>query len=555
MQLNLLERPWIPVRLLDGRRTKVRPAQLSGADIAAFDAVRADFNGALAQFAISLLQTAAPVDSDIEWRQLWQQPPDEHTLNEWFAAFSPVFDLDGDGPRFMQDHELRMSDADPVSIGNLLIETPGENALRNNSDHFVKRGLVGGLCPDCAAAALFTLQVNAPSGGAGHRTGLRGGGPLTTLLVTDAPRSGSVSLWKSLWLNVRRCGEFAPDGGPDPREFHRAFPWCRPLSAIQKDGGQTTPAQTHPAHVFWAMPRRIRLDLNQGPQGRCDLCDEVCDHLVERYVTRNYGFNYKGPWRHPLSPYYETKEGWLSLHPQPDGLGYKHWLGWVLGVQSDKRRVEPAPAIGRFSKADAERRLGIGLRMWAFGYDMDNMKARGWHEATVPLYALADGSPAAQKAVREDVAAWLAGADLAASYLRGAVKHAWFGTKAAGDLGFVDAAFWSGTQADFYTLLGEHIAATQQGTTLERTAAAERWLAQLRRAVLRLFDDELVGPAAIERTNPARAAAAHQQLGANLNGPKLRAALSLPDVVKPSTARSKPKGVKQQGGAQQAASE
>jgi hypothetical protein len=29
---------------------------------------------------------------------------------------------------------------------------------------------------------LFSLQLNAPSGGKGYRTGLRGGGPLTTLI-------------------------------------------------------------------------------------------------------------------------------------------------------------------------------------------------------------------------------------------------------------------------------------------------------------------------------------------------------------------------------------
>ena len=33
----------------------------------------------------------------------------------------------------------------------------------------------------------------------------------------------------------------------------------------------------------------------------------------------------------------------LPLHPQPGGLGYRHWLGWVLGLRSDKRVVELYP--------------------------------------------------------------------------------------------------------------------------------------------------------------------------------------------------------------------
>jgi CRISPR system Cascade subunit CasA len=28
------------------------------------------------------------------------------------------------------------------------------------------------------------------------------------------------------------------------------------------------------------------------------------------------------------------------------------------------------------------------FRLWAFGYDMDNMKARCWYEAQMPLYEI-----------------------------------------------------------------------------------------------------------------------------------------------------------------------
>ena len=81
----------------------------------------------------------------------------------------------------MQDFSLKPEEAGLNSIAALLIESPGENALRNNSDHFRQARQVECLCPDCAAPALFTLQTNAPAGGVGYRTGLRGGGPLTTL--------------------------------------------------------------------------------------------------------------------------------------------------------------------------------------------------------------------------------------------------------------------------------------------------------------------------------------------------------------------------------------
>ena len=63
--MNLLHDPWMPVRDHAGSRHWITPDRLSGPDLVAFDADRPDFNSALAQFAIGLLQTATPVQSEI----------------------------------------------------------------------------------------------------------------------------------------------------------------------------------------------------------------------------------------------------------------------------------------------------------------------------------------------------------------------------------------------------------------------------------------------------------------------------------------------------------
>lgn len=534
--MNLLDEPWLPVRLHDGRQLWIAPHQLSDPGVAAFDACRADFNGALAQFAIALLQTCTPVDGGSDWRALLKTPPDAATLSAWFAPHRAAFEFEGDGARFMQDFELRATDAGPNSIGGLLIDTPGENAVKNNSDHFVKRGRVERLCPHCAALALFALQTNAPSGGAGHRTGLRGGGPLTTLLIATGNAAAPASLWQTLWLNVRGQQAFLAGGiEPGMDAPHRSFPWLAAQSAIQKEQGDTTPMQVHPAHVFWAMPRRIRLDMDAVGAGACDLCGRESAQLIGQYVTRNYGFNYKGAWHHPLSPYYEGKEGKLPLHPQPDGLGYRHWLAWVLGMESDKRKVESAVVVSHFlAQSRIEQKTGMALRLWAFGYDMDNAKARCWYDATVPLYHLGDCGLPAQKALREEAGDWLSGAELTASYLRSAVKDAWFSADARGDLGFIDAAFWSRTEPGFYRLLRERIQTLRDGNAGDAIARAEAWRRTLRAAALLLFDTELVGAGPIERQNPARIAAAHRKLESSLNGSKLTQALGLPVPVKPA---------------------
>ena len=76
-----------------------------------------------------------------------------------------------------------------MPVGALLIDTPGANALRKNTDLFVKRGRIEVLSRAAAAIGLFTLSAYAPAGGAGIRTSLRGGGPLTTLLLPGTTRA------------------------------------------------------------------------------------------------------------------------------------------------------------------------------------------------------------------------------------------------------------------------------------------------------------------------------------------------------------------------------
>jgi len=532
--MNLLHDPWMPVRGADGQRHWITPCRLAEPQWRAFDADRPDFNGALAQFAIGLLQTTTPVADGIEWRALFTTPPDMETLQHWFEAVAAAFELDGDRPRFMQDFALGTDGVAINDISGLLVDAPGENTVKNNADHFVKRAQLNALCPACAATALFTLQLNAPSGGAGHRTGLRGGGPLSTLVL--APEGGR--LWHDLWMNVRDRPALLAQGGNDTHaHMQRTFPWLGPITELQAQKGELAQAQVHPAHVYWAMPRRIRLETAGPATGPCDACGRTSNNLVSRYATKNYGLNYKGTWTHPLSPYYEGKEGWLPVHPQPDGLGYKHWLGWVLGVAGEKKTVRVAQVVERALMLPL-RQTGGALRLWAFGYDMDNMKARCWYESTLPLYDLADCDRDMRHQLQAEVSRWLAGAELAGMFLRGAVKDAWFSGDARGDFAHIDATFWSATEPAFYRHLQTLIEAARSGTEHPALPVREAWHITLRKTALRLFDQSYVGAGPIERQNPRRIALAHKQLRNSLLGPKLRSALGLPvDDPKPQPAR------------------
>ncbi|MGO9570578.1 MAG: type I-E CRISPR-associated protein Cse1/CasA, partial [Desulfomonilaceae bacterium] len=328
MTFNLIEQPWIPVITVSGLRKSIAPWEITDRyaqdPIVALDAPRADFRGAQIQFLIGIVQTAAAPRDQGEWLSSWHNPPRPEDLRRSFSPLAHAFDLDGGGPRFMQDLELIKGEE--KEVGALLIESPGEKTVRDNTDHFIKAGSVAGLCRECCASALFTLQTNAPSGGVGHRTSLRGGGPLTTLVIGNQDR-----LWQTVWLNTLTLPVFLNCTGANPQNAkdEDQFPWLAPTRTSEPDRGYaTTPEDVHPSQVFWGMPRRIRLDFSTARSGPCDLCRAVTDNLVQRYFTKNYGVNYEGSWRHPLTPHFSDSSGArLPRHAQPGGVSYRHWLG------------------------------------------------------------------------------------------------------------------------------------------------------------------------------------------------------------------------------------
>jgi CRISPR system Cascade subunit CasA len=530
--MNLIDAPWIPVRRASGARTWVAPWHITDDivhdPIVALDAARPDFNGALMQFLIGLVQTTTSMDSQEAWEAAMDAPPNAEILKAQFDTVRSAFELDGEGPRFMQDLTISPEDATKNHIAALLIETPGVQAEERNADHFVKRGAAAHMCYDCAATALFALQANAPAGGQGNRTSLRGGGPLTTLVAytRQSQSDHPAILWRDVWLNIRPQREFLLDCDSNRDAPHSTFPWLGSIDTLQP-GDETQPMQVHPAQMFWGMPRRIRLSFHDVSQGLCEICGRQVKQRLSGYIAKNYGTNYKGPWRHPLTPYYRQKEDdpALPMHPQPGGIGYRYWLGLVLGMAQDKKRIEPARVVQYFIQSD-RRKLGQ-YRLWAFGYDMDNMKARCWYEATFPLYDLR--TRRAQELVIGVASRAIDAAEWVASCTRNAIKDAWFsaGAEVRGNLSFVDATYWSRTEEGFYSILGDAVQLARDGREFDATAATrEKWRKALIRASEQLFDENAAS-ADIGIANPKRIAGAQKNLLKQLQSTKLQQLLAL----------------------------
>ncbi len=371
--LSLLDEKWIPVIHFDGHISKINPCQISDETIFDLAYFRPDFQGAGYQFLIGLLQTTfSPYDHE-EWFEYWDNGILQSELNKAFSQVQTAMQFGATKPAFMQDFNKLNTNYLPIS--GLLVEGPGENALKKNTDHFIKRDFVKAICPHCAAIALFTLQTNAPSGGQGHRVSLRGGGPITTLLMPELNQAAP--LWKKLWLNVMPLSD-------DEKPTHydeTVFPWLnKTITSEPPKNLSVFPEQANYCQAFWGMPRRIELDFNHVKQGECDLCGETSTQLITHYQTKNYGIQYQN-WRHPLTPYrVDIKTGaLLAIKGQPGGLIYRDWLGMVTNYEN----VVAAKIIF----VNDERRLKgkDKCRLWCFGYDFDNMKARCWYEHTFPV--------------------------------------------------------------------------------------------------------------------------------------------------------------------------
>ncbi|MEW6220898.1 MAG: type I-E CRISPR-associated protein Cse1/CasA [Thermodesulfobacteriota bacterium] len=219
--------------------------------------------------------------------------------------------------------------------------------------------------------------------GGGKFTSLRGGRPLSTLLIGE-------TLWETAWLNVLEARHFEPVG-PSPEH---CFPWLAPEKFIKaKTGRSVSSEKMAPVHVYWGMPRRVLLQPEQlqSPVS-CGICGQECRATcVRKFLDATMGMSYyhgdgkkkKPSWirpLHPLSPYEMSKGYPSALHPPAGGLTYRHWLGLVY-VDGDSNR-QPATVIQRFL---AER---DDLRLWAYGYEMASANARYWHESIIPLVAI-----------------------------------------------------------------------------------------------------------------------------------------------------------------------
>jgi CRISPR system Cascade subunit CasA len=488
---SLLSAKWIPVKRADGSHDPIAPheitSDLDSNPIVSFAWPRPDFDLAAHEFLIGLFAVAFPPKGQRDWLRYFRTPPPPEELREVFQPYTAAFSLDGEGPRFLQDFSPLEGESWPVEA--LFIEAPGTSkaTIDKNNDLLVKRGRFSVLSRASAAMALYTLQQFAPEGGSGHRTSLRGGGPLVTFIVPGAPENGrALALSQKLWLHV-------PQSRPlDTGRMALAFPWLAPT--ITSESKVTiSEVDADRLQAFFGMPRRIRLLFEKNDTLRpCDVTGVVDEIVVRRFTMRPRGVEY-GVWRHPLTPYYKDNTVTRPVHTPEGSVGYRQWLGLVYESANGSRLPARAVVEARPRLRDAGSSYMGDARLFAGGYKAKSANILAFAEAEMPIHVVENED--LEKRISNFSETLVEAASTATSALCLKIRTALLGSKRKGDMGstLLDAPrerLWTDTERDFHNLLTDAIEQLENDKTGDaQIALAERWRGTLEQRALRIFDE------------------------------------------------------------------
>ena len=466
--VNLLDDPWIPVTRKNGDKDIIAPYQITSDHdtnpVIELNAPRPDFNGALIQFLIGLVQTAYPPKSDKEWTDRFNNIPSCDELQRLFAPFTEAFQLDGQGFRFMQDSSVR-ENGDIIPIRNLLIEYPASR------DMFVKSRLLNHICPICAGYALLTFQINGPPSGRGHMTGIRGSNPVTCVIPDS-------TLWNTINMNIIPQEKWPYDEKPDMENLDLIFPWLKKRTS--DDLIKSTRINSHPLQIFWGMPNRFFLDIEDSDSISCDLCGHITHKVVKKFFRKPYGISYDETWSiHPLSPHRFIKEKNLPVKLKSNLITYRYYPEFTNLYHT--KNSSPSLNIAHFyDSRHYFRKKPKKFSLWIFGYDMNNAKAQCWYESTLPIFEHFDDK--SRELFESCVNNLVHTSEYVVQILSSAIKPVLAGKEP----GEISDRFWKETESRFFDTLDTIYPVLDNPQEINRIKLS--WLEFLRNKAKSLFD-------------------------------------------------------------------
>jgi len=513
--MNLMTDQWIPVIRKDGTKDRIVPWQIAESDnpVVELTAPRPDFQGALYQFLIGLLQTCfAPEDED-SWLERWEEMPSPDELQKAFGSVEAAFELyNPGGAAFMQEnptsdkHQEEFDKAEWLPVEDLIGGSLSVNTRKGNKDLFVKTKQIEVISPHWAALSLFNVQVTGVLAWGKHRIGLRGNAPLTTIVLPDA--SQSTTLWKKLWLNVifQEDMDLIP-GDPMKNQISDVFPW---MGKTRKSPGKkppTSPSDGNPLQHYWAMPRRIKLMI-ELVHCQCDLSGEPIKWGVKSYKRVKNGVYYTNGWVHPLTPYIRSDKNQFpkALVGRDVADGFRQWMSLNFDEYFDEKnknvRWGRALVVKHFYE-EKKHNIHIPTRLWCFGYDADSADVKCWYESMMPTFEV---PPTKIDHLKAHVSEALQISCQLAEVLRFSLIRSWFRpqtdssgkqkwshvTKSINKAGYlstyknIEYEYWEHLEVHFRAIIDELIGLEDMAG--KPMSIYKKWVREIQRYCLQYFD-------------------------------------------------------------------
>ncbi|PHS69655.1 MAG: hypothetical protein COB22_08745 [Cycloclasticus sp.] len=215
------------------------------------------------------------------------------------------------------------------------------------------------VCPDCVPLLNYNLHMNIKAesfGPAGGSTGIRGGGSISTLIAAK-------NLKQTVLANTMTTDFFSRYKGNSTT--NKSLMWEEPPTG-----------DIYYAHKIglerglFATAYHISFDRLNEPCV-CDICGNQAQQSIKEFSRLKYTGTYgstktgrdsgAGWWPHPYTPTTKKNDGVYPLCAR--GEKWQSWenlTAYVIGRESAKALLEPAPIVAQFKEMDGGANLLVG---------------------------------------------------------------------------------------------------------------------------------------------------------------------------------------------------
>jgi len=371
--MNLLTDPWVPVEH-DGRFRHV-----TYEDVLCVEGdwrislPRDDMEFAGLQMLICLTQSIfMPSDTpELDEREANPMPKEEflqgiRPFMEWFDLFHPKWP-------FMQ---VRGVKGKPRSMQKLFVGLPEKHSDSPTAFAFFNTpDELPGVCPSCAAIALFQQATNGFGlGGAHFPVGLKGSMPMST--ITLAP-----DLRRTIWRNTlsRQFLESRIPNLAHPRI--REPTWIKSVRYPQGKGkprlGELARDISLMRGLFW-QPAKVELETAKVEESYCSFCQGRTTILAVGFKQQSSKHERVLGWIHPHTPYEVKKDGVFPLRcpSQRDFWEQLPSMIWELGREGPAG-TSPALSVSQeVNRLRADERITIVAAGYIKGKTQEKLQGR-----------------------------------------------------------------------------------------------------------------------------------------------------------------------------------